>query len=444
MKFTSVLKQIILEQSRFEVLMDKYVKPKKKGENVIPAKMKKEDLFKLIDADPTTRKNEVNLDGPLSKEDMTKVKVGEYTPWLIKQYLNPTTERAYGDYGYDQEVRVMKDRFMEDLYKVTDDLKKFHRFKGRLPLEQRDINKLSTDSLYDAVKDFDLTLATTTKAERKSLPVHPGADSSYDGETWKVVKIEDKGERGKEAACFYGGNQQETRWCTSAPGLSWFNNYIKDGPLYVVYNPNDTKVSPMTGLPIERYQFHFPSNQFMDKDDRSVDLVKLLSGPMAELKDYFKPEFAKGLTAGSGTELKIDGFNQGAIGKFVGLYGLDELFAALPDTLKQIKIKNRDNEGLTIKIPQTITKFKNLQHLVLVNCIDEVPDYICQLENLNILGVMNNPKLTRLPECLGTMSSLDFINFKETPAQAPKSLAKNGWAEMETGMWDKFSDVDED
>ena len=59
MKFTSVLKQIILEQSRFEILMDKYVKPKKKGEKTIPAKLKANELFMLIDADPTSRKSEV-------------------------------------------------------------------------------------------------------------------------------------------------------------------------------------------------------------------------------------------------------------------------------------------------------------------------------------------------------------------------------------------------
>lgn len=442
MKFTSVLKEIILEQSRFEFLLDKFVKSKKKGEKVIAPKMKKEELYKLINADPTSRLNNINLD-TITKEELKKVKVGEYTPWLIKQYLNPTTERAFGDNGFDQEVKVMKDRFMEDLYKITDDLKKFHRFKGRVPIEQRDINKLSADELYDAVRNFDLTLATTTKAERKSLPVHPGADSSYDGETWKVVKIEDKGEKGKEAACFYGGNQQETRWCTSAPGLSWFNNYIKDGPLYVVYNPNDPKISEQTGLPIERYQFHFPSNQFMDKDDRSVNLVDLLNGPMAELKQYFKPEFAKGLTAGSGKDLKIDGFSSGSVGKFVGLYGLEELFNSLPDTLEQIKIKNKDNVGTIIDIPPSITRFKNLKHLVLVNCIKNVPDYICQLNNLNILGVMGNPQLTSLPECLGTMENLEFINFKDTGLSAPKSLEANGWSEMETGMWDKFSQDDE-
>jgi hypothetical protein len=41
------------------------------------------------------------------------------------------------------------------------------------------------------------------------------------------------------------------------------------------------------------------------------------------------------------------------------------------------------------------------------------------------------------------MKSLDFINFKDTGAQAPDSLSTNGWTEMETGMWDKFTE-DED
>ena len=434
MKFTSVLKQIILEQSRFEILMNKYVKPKKKGENVIAPKMKKEELYKIINADPTSRLNNVNLDNA-TKEELEKVKVGEYTPWLIKQYLNPTTERAFGDYGFDQEVKVMKDRFMEDLYKVTDDLKKFHRFKGRVPIEQRDINKLSVDALYDAVKDFDLTLAVTTKAERKSLPVHPGADSSYDGETWKVVKIEDKGERGKEAACFYGGNQQETRWCTAAPGLSYFDRYIKDGPLYVVYKPEDNDVSPTTGLPKERYQFHFPSNQFMDKDDRQQDLVQLLTGPMAELKDFFKPEFAKGLTVG-GDKLSIDSFNHGVIGKFIALYGVDELIDSLPDTLTEFQIQNRDNNGIIVRIPESISRFKNLDMILLDNCISEIPDSICELPNLRFIALMNNPKLTSIPDCIANLPKIYFVNLKgSNNVVVPESIKEKG-IDMGGGMWD--------
>jgi hypothetical protein len=46
----------------------------------------------------------------------------------------------------------------------------------------------------------------------------------------------------------------------------------------------------------------------MDKDDRQQDLVQLLNGSMQELKDFFKPEFAKGLTVG-GEKLVIDSFS---------------------------------------------------------------------------------------------------------------------------------------
>jgi len=438
MKFGTVLRSLLKEASRFEVLMDKFVKSKKDSDK--KPLLKKSELLQLIVADPTTRLNDVNLgDEKISKEDMAKVKVGEYTPWLIKNYLRPKTETQFGEYGYDKEVAQMKDRFMEDLYKVTDDLKKFNCFKSKLPIELRDINKLSVNDLYDAVKDFDLTMATTTKAERKSLPVHPGAESGFEGETWKVVKIEDKGDKGREAACFYGGNQVETRWCTSAPGLNWFDRYIKDGPLYVVYNPNDDRISPNTGLPIERYQFHFPSNQFMDKDDRSVDLVELLNGSMEELKQYFKPQFAKGLTVG-GNKLDIDGFKTGSVGKFIGLYGLDELFDSLPTDLTEIKIANPSGD-VNLVIPPSIARFKNLKSLIFENCIEYLPDEICELKNLRFLSAPDNPKLTYIPECIADLPNLLFLNLENSPnVRVPKSIEDKSSDFGGSGIYDMTSD----
>ena len=438
MKFGTVLRSLLKEASRFEVLMDKFVKPKKDSDK--KPLLKKSELLQLIVADPTTRLNDVNLgDEKISKEDIAKVKVGDYTPWLIKNYLRPKTETQFGEYGYDREVAQMKDRFMEDLYKVTDDLKKFNRFKSKLPLELRDINKLSVDDLYDAVKDFDLTMATTTRAERKSLPVHPGAESGFEGETWKVVKIEDKGDKGREAACFYGGNQVETRWCTSAPGLNWFDRYIKDGPLYVVYNPNDDRISPNTGLPTERYQFHFPSGQFMDKEDRSVNLVELLNGPMEELKQYFKPEFAKGLTVG-GNKLDIDGFKTGSIGKFIGLYGLDELFDSLPTDLKEIKIANPLGD-VTLVIPPSISRFKELKSLIFENCIEYLPNEICELKKLKFLSAPDNPKLSYIPECIVDLPNLIFLNLENSPnVRVPKSIKDKSSDFGGSGIYDMTTD----
>jgi hypothetical protein len=436
MKFTPLLKSIILEQSKFEFLSNKYIKPKvnKEGKKLKP-KLTQQELNTFVAADPTTRLNNVDLEN-MSPDDLNKVKAGKYVDWLINQFLSVKTERQPGENGYDRELANVKATFMEDLYKVTDDLKKFERFKGKIQGE-KDINKLTVDQLYDAVKDFDLTLATTTKSERKSAEVHPGSKLVYDSPNWRVIEIEDKGPVGKEAACFYGGNNQETRWCTSTPGTDqWFNRYIKDGPLYVIYNPQDTDVAPTTGLPKNRYQFHFPSEQFMDKDDRQQDLVQLLNGPMSDLKDFFKPEFAKGLTVG-GEKFVIDSFTRGAVGKFIGLYGLDDLFGNLPITLTEFQIQNRDNNNnIIIKIPEDIGRFKDLNMIMLDNCIDSIPDSVCELPNLNFLALINNRRLTTIPECIVDLPQLLFLNLRGSQnVNVPQAIREKG-SDMGDGMWD--------
>lgn len=436
MKFTSLLKTIIVEQSRFEVLLNALTKPSEdRGGVKTKPRLTKQEFIELVKADPTTRLNNVDIESANSDE-LSKVKAGKYVQWLIKSYLTPSTERQLGDNGYEREVKQVKDTFMEDLYKVTDDLKKFDRFKSRIEGE-KDINKMTPNQLYDAVKDFDLTLASTTKAERKQAEVHPGGKLVYDGDNWKVIEIKDKGVVGKEAACFYGGNNQETRWCTSAPGASWFERYIKDGPLYVIFNPNDEDVSPMTGLPKNRFQFHFPSNQFMDKDDRQQDLVQLLNGSMSELKDFFKPEFAKGLTMG-GEKLVIDSFSHGAIGKFIALYGLDDLIGSLPESLTEFQIQNRGNANndVTITIPEGIGRFKNLNMILLDNCVTSIPESICTLPKLRFLALINNPGLRTIPECLSDLPNLYFLNLKgSNNVEVPESIKEKG-TDMGGGMWD--------
>jgi hypothetical protein len=437
MKFTSLLKSIIVEQSRFEVLMNALTKSGKDKEgNKTKPKLLNKEFIDLVLADPTTRLNNVDIE-TATPEELSKIKAGSYVPWLVKNYLQPKTETNPGDYSYKADVKRAKDVFMEDLYKITDDLKKFERFKSRLPKEMRDINKLTPDLLYDAVKDFDLTLATTTKAERKTAPVHPGAKLVYDGDNWRVIEILDTGAVGKEAACFYGGNNQETRWCTSAPGASWFERYINQGPLYVIFNPNDTDVSPMTGLPKVRYQFHFPSNQFMDKDDRQQDLVTLLNGPMSELKTFFKPEFAKGIVLG-GKDLKIDSLSTGSVGKFIALYGLNDLIKSLPESLQTIQIQNRDGKDtINVELPEDIGKFKDLIHILTDRVtFSKLPESICTLPKLKFLAVMNNPDLKSVPVCILNLPNLMFLNLKGSDnVKLPSEITEKA-VEMGSGMWD--------
>ena len=446
MKFTSILRKVILEQSRFELLFDALTKPgtDKEGKKLKP-KLTKQEFTQLVTADPTTRLNNVDLETADSKE-LAKIKAGKYVQWLIKSYLGVTPEDIQpGETGYDRELKAAKDLFFENLYKVTNSLQKFEKFKGRLPENMRDINKLTPDQLYDATKEFSLEKTKASKEEKQQAAQtyeHPGGEVVFRGPNWTVVQVSDKGQLGKDAACFYGGHhleshKGETNWCTSSPGLSWFERYINKGPLYVILPNNwEGKRGEKSGLPAERYQFHFPDNQFMDVNDRQQDLVALLNGKMAELKEFFKPEFAKGLTVG-GTKFVVDNFNSGAIGKFIGLYGLDDLIDNLPDTLEEFQIMNRDNNNnIIINIPESIGRFKNLTALLLENCVDKIPDAVCTLPSLMFLSIMRCPKLKTLPECLGDIDSLVLLNLRGSDnVVVPQSIQEKG-NDMGAGIWD--------
>ena len=396
MKFTSILKKVILEeQTRFEVLLDNLTKPRKNkdGEKIKPI-LSKEDFFNLVQGDPTSRMNNITID---DVKNYSKIKAGSYVQWLIKQYLNPKTESGPDSDYYNTEVKIMKDRFFEDLYKVTNDLKKFDRFKNRLPENFRNINTLNVDELYDLVKDFSLEKTKGTKEEKeiaKSTYEYPGSDIVFRGSKWTIVKITDTGKLGKDAACFYGGNhlepaKGETKWCTSSPGYNWFERYINKGPLYVVIPNNWTgPVGEKSGLPSNRYQFHFPEpSQFMDKYDNPIDLVQFLNGDGSEMKEYFKPEFAKGLTTSNGKNFEITNLKDGAIGKFISLYGFDDLIDSIPTNITEFKITNNQNNGLIINIPKNINRFTELETLLFDNCVNAVPNSVCKLKKLLLVQV---------------------------------------------------------
>jgi hypothetical protein len=427
--FKNLLKDLIVENSRFQVLYDKFVKPKDKGKKgMLPF----ETLFALIAADPTSSfPDGMDMDN-VTPKDMDRVKIGKYTQWLLKNFITPRLEPNNPLMVLDPQSPQYKaaqmeyrNLFMENLYKVTGDLKKFERFKNRIPQEFRDINKLTPDTLQDQVEDFSLEKTKATKEEKKVASKtyeHPGADVVYRGQDWTVAKISDTGQIGKDAACFYGGSYNETgkgetRWCTSSPGLTWFDRYIKDGPLYVVI-PNkgqkhsgDKEYGDVSGLPALRYQFHFPSNQFMDPSDRQINLIQFLNSNEEGLKQFFKPEFMKSLSGDKGTKVQVEYPNDSA-SKFIALYGFDEFFESLPENLERFTFKNSSRDGnFALNIPEDIGRFKKLTALNLVGCVASIPESICSLPNLQYLSLPDNPELQKLPECIGNMENLMVLNI---------------------------------
>jgi hypothetical protein len=85
MKFTNILRNIIVEATKYETLLDALTKPTKDKEGKKKkALLSKEVYNELVKADPTTRLNDVDLDTE-DKNEIAKVKAGNYVQWLVKQ-----------------------------------------------------------------------------------------------------------------------------------------------------------------------------------------------------------------------------------------------------------------------------------------------------------------------------------------------------------------------
>ena len=434
MKLAYTLRNVILENSRFDVLLDKYSqkkKDKKTGKEIKPI-MDLGTLSQIIFADPTTKKPQDFDESLITVDNLSKVQPGAYTNWLLKNYAQPKVDTEI--YMTDPNIPAVKkafqeyrELFMEDLFKVTGDLKKFTKYKQYFPLDKRDINKFSSpDELFRFLDDFKLPEKKQKELEKKELKKeirkeregfsHPGGTIEFTGDKWTVVKIEGADEKAQEAASWYGGyydyDNGETRWCTSPPNSSYFKGYIKDGPLYVMLaNDDNGKVGKRTGLPQERFQFHFPSNQFMDRADHRIDLIQYLNGPMEELKEYFKPEFAKGMTSSGGKKVEIE-YPSSSAAKFIALYGFDEFFSSLPDDITNLLFNNKSNEKIALDVPPTLGRFKNLEALLLMNCVKSLPETIGELSKLSFLALPDNPSLTSLPDSLLNLDGLMFVNLK--------------------------------
>jgi hypothetical protein len=187
--------------------------------------------------------------------DPTKNK--EYTVFLAKMY-------AQGGWGAK----------IEDLEsKIKPALTKFHtlKLKKKLPSPRNDIMRYADLADFVAVMD-----EYEDPGEKKGLE-KGDAYTAFENDQVRIVVPNDQA-----AACYYG---QGTRWCTaSTQGTNYFNHYHKDGQMYILL-PKQPKHAG------EKYQLHFPSEQFMDEEDRPVEnIVNLLEHRFGNLVPFFKEE----------------------------------------------------------------------------------------------------------------------------------------------------------
>jgi hypothetical protein len=456
MKITKVLSNLITEDARFQVLYKQYVLPsgdRKKG--ILPFEIVRAIVF----TDPTTRPQDYDVESA-SVEDMTsdKVKVGKYVQWMLKRFVKPQLNTEDGEpievnsEEYKRDAVEYRRHFMEDLPQFKELLTKYERFKGSLV----DASKKNIDNVksFTELAQLDVKYGDTTvelgsyrgkkvkkdagTAVNKNFDI-PGAEILKVGSEYTLIRISDKGTLGSKAASYFGGysggiDRGETNWCTAAEGSSHSQTYRNQGPLYIfIANDDKGQVGEVTGLPTERYQIHFPTDQFKSRNqysrDGNIPIVEWLNGKWSEFKEILKPEFAKGFVKPNteNVEIKYPGT---ATGKFVALYGFEELFEVLPESITRLNIINTSNERIILTIPDSITRFKSLKAVLFENVIDKVPDAICQMQSLMILAVPNNPELKSLPDCIMNIPRLTFVNVNRSPnvkvPQALEAFAEGG------------------
>jgi len=167
---------------------------------------------------------------------------------------------------------------------LQQDIEQFHQLpkqrKQQLDIET-DINKYKWQdirSIADKLKSVDVDSESDAKLDYENI------------DDMKVLYVGDMGQlvipETREASCEIGSG---TRWCTAATQSdNMFDEYSGDGPLYVWIPSRKMPEKSKSN----KFQFHFPSVQFMNENDDEID---------PELINYFRTKhpvlkklFAKG------------------------------------------------------------------------------------------------------------------------------------------------------
>jgi hypothetical protein len=185
-------------------------------------KLTEEEINTIVQADPTSREGSA----------------GKYSEWLIKQYIN-------SDASY-------RSRFFEDLYKYTEALSIFHEKKLRNKIKKNDINAIKDLwELQDIIQDEEEKYTQLGFPDTKQLEAS--------GEVEVVLR--------DTKMCIYWTKTHRantilgtgTQWCTVPKSSSYFDEYNKQGPLFILFVRESDKII--------RFQYHFESEQFMDEKD---------------------------------------------------------------------------------------------------------------------------------------------------------------------------------
>lgn len=165
----------------------------------------------------------------------------EYLDWLCRAYVSQSF-------------------LLEDISRVQNTLAVFHRYKHRLPVEQRDIGRAKSEQeLWDIVEKFTPNNGHEEEAGGKELKRREKAKAINESDILEASDLDGwivASPKTHFAAKWWS---KGTRWCTGMASKNYFNSYMDKGPLRIFISPDGIK-----------YQAHVATLSFCDASDRRV------------------------------------------------------------------------------------------------------------------------------------------------------------------------------
>lgn len=347
----------------------------------------------------------------------------EYLNWLLNLTSQQFKDRVSIRDGYTDYIFTISEiqNFYEDLItKGKEALETFSFLKktNALDINNRDINRYKTLSAFlDVVKPYlikdigDDSVHTLDHKEIKCIQnfIENGknptngvgsAELVYENEKWVIVITHDK-----EANVEFG---KYTTWCTAGNRYgSMFDSYHGRGELFVLIHKGYGSKKSIKQHPEYRLQFHFEDDQFMDANDKRININKFLHNEKG-IKDYFKSYIVK-------TALPKRRQQKNVVRQMDEIkYLLDLGFGdEIIKILKETKPESMDFSGHSIdnEYLSGIGEVTSLKRLDLSECtLSELPESIKNLKNLQHLKFRNNPLITVIPDWVSELTNLETLD----------------------------------
>lgn len=240
MNFNLLLEELLLELSGQEIHQKYY------------SKIPYETFLDIVMSDPKT-----NMDGTGNLQSL-----GKYAKLLLAFYQKGTLQ-------------------IEDLVKAKEYLG--YVYQHRIPMEMNKLKNLG--DLYKVVQKYIIEDTLEFKEIMNALVPNEDYKLLHDGKDWTFYQpLTQKG------ASYLGFS---TEWCTTwgeyclnkknRDRTNYFPSHNDKGPLFIIMNKID---------PLYKYQFHFETNQYMDKMDKRINLPSFWFGK-DEVKNYFFPSLVR-------------------------------------------------------------------------------------------------------------------------------------------------------